>query len=147
MHETRDHILAKFGTEIDLYVEGLGSRTTQQGRTAEGSSTFNFHGPVGAVQTGPGSTANVVQPLEARDKDALLQALALVREALSKLPDTAGVPKSEIVEMVDDMDTEVQKPTPNRSKMTSMLTTVGKTIRVFESMTSAYQSLKTALLP
>ncbi len=147
MHETREHILAKLGTEIDLFVEGLVRCMQQHGATAEGSSTFHFHSAVGAVQTGHGSTANVVQHIGTQERETLLQALAVVKDALSKLPDTAGASKAEIVEMVEDAHAEIQKPAPNRIKMASILTTIGDTIRVLGSMNSAYQSLKIALLP
>ena len=147
MHEAREHVFAKIGTEIDLFVEGLVRRIQQQPGTSEGSSTFHFHSAVGAVQTGHGSTTNVVQHIGTQERETLLKALALVKDALSKLPDTSGVSKTEIVEVVEDAHAEIQKPAPNRIKMASILTTIGDTIRVLGSMNSAYQSLKIALLP
>lgn len=144
VHETHEHVLAKIGTEIDLFVETLTRRKKER---ADGTSIYNFYSPVGAFQTGPGSNANVVQHISSQDKEALQQALMAVREALSHLSDTQEFPKKEIVEVVDEARSEIAKPVPNRVKLTSMLTTLGETIRVMGSMNSAYQLLKTALLP
>jgi hypothetical protein len=147
VHEARDHVLAKLGTEIDLYVETLARRKKKRDDRANGMPIYNFYSPVGAFQTGSGSSANVVQHIASHDKEALQQALCAVREALSRLSDTQDFPKKEIIEIVDDAHAELSKPSPNRVKLTSMLTTVGDTIRLMGSMNSAYQLLKTALLP
>ena len=147
IHEAREHILAKIGTEIDLFVETLARRKKQQGNQADGRSVYNFYAGVGAFQAGPGSTANVVQHLGTQDKETLLQALSLVKDALSKLPETAGFPKAEIVEMVEDADAEIKKPSPNGIKLSSVLTTIGNSIQTLGSLQSVYQTLKAALLP
>jgi len=54
-----EHQLRKIGSDIDLYCANLKRAAEQQGRT--GPPIYNFHGPVAAVQTGPYSTASVVQ--------------------------------------------------------------------------------------
>lgn len=147
VHEAHDHVLAKLGTEIDLYVETLARRKKERDNRADGRPIYNFYGAVGAFQTGSGSSAAVVQHIGSHDKEALQQALSAVREALSRLSDTQDFPKKEIIEIVDEAHSEIAKPSPNRVKLTSMLTTVGDTIRMMGSMNSAYQLFKTALLP
>lgn len=147
MGEARDHVLAKLGTEIDLYLETLARRKKERDDRADGTPIYNIYGAVGAFQTGSGSSATVVQHIDSHDKETLQQALCAVREALSRLSDTQDFPKKEIIEIVDDAHAELSKPSPNRVKLTSMLTTVGDTIRLMGSMNSAYQLLKTALLP
>ena len=42
------------------------------------TQSYNFYGTVGAVQTGPGAIANIVQNLGADEKHAILEALAQV---------------------------------------------------------------------
>lgn len=145
--EARDHVLAKLGTEIDLYVETLTRRKKERDDRADGMPIYNFYGAVGAFLTGSGSNATVVQHINGHDKEALQQALSAVKEALSGLSDTQDFPKREIIEIVDEAHSEIAKPTPNRVKLTSMLTTVGDAIRLMGSMNSTYQLLKTALLP
>mgnify|MGYP001572399059 CR=1 FL=1 len=147
VHEAHEHVLAKMGTEIDLFVETLNRRIQQLAEPTPGNSVVNIYAPIGALQTGPGATANVVQQIGNNDKKALQEALLTVREALSALSEQVNFPKAEIIEMVDEASSEVVKPTPNRFKLTSMLTAIGDTIRVVGSMNSAYQSLKVALLP
>ena len=130
-----------------MFVETLTRQRQQRTDQTEGKPVYNIYSPIGAFQTGAGSSANVVQHIGTQERETLLQALVVVKDALSKLPETAGISKAEIVEMVEDAHAEIQKSAPNRIKMTSILTTVGETIRVVGSMNSAYQSLKTALLP
>lgn len=145
--EAREHVLAKIGTEIDLFVETLVRRRQQGGDQPDRTSVYNFYSGVGAVQTGPGSIANVVQHIGSQEKEALQEALTAVRDALSILSGTKDFPKEDVIELVDEAHTEVAKPTPNRVKLSSMLSTIGETIRVVGSMNGAYQLLKTALLP
>jgi hypothetical protein len=147
IHETRDHVLAKIGTEIDLFVETLIRQRQQRTDQTEGNPVYIFHSSVGAVQTGLGSVANVVQHIGAQDKETLLQALLLVRDALSQLPDTASFPKADIIELVNDADAEIKKPSPNRTKLSSVLTTIGNSIQTLGTLQSVYQALKVALLP
>jgi hypothetical protein len=147
VHETRDHVLAKIGTEIDIFVETLARQKQQQSAQPEGSSVYHFHSAVGAFQASSGSIANVVQHIGSHDKEAIQEALSAVKEALTTLSEFQDFPKREIVEIVDEASSEIAKPSPNRVKLTSMLTTIGDTIRMAGSLNSAYQLLKTAILP
>ncbi len=145
VHEAREHVLAKIGTEIDLFVETLARQ--QRSIQAEGGPIYHFHSPVGAFQTGAGSIANVVQHIGSSDKEAIRKALSAVKDALATLSESQNFPKREIVEIVDDASSEIAKPSPNRVKLTSMLSTIGDSIRMAGSLNSAYQLLKTAILP
>jgi hypothetical protein len=147
IHETRDHVLTKIGTEIDLFVETLIRQGQQRTEQAAGNPVYNINAPIGAFQTGPGSMATVVQHIGTEDKETLLLALSLVRDALSQLPDTAGFPRADIIELVNDADAEIKKPAPNRTKLSSVLTTIGNSIQTLGTLQSAYQTLKGALLP
>lgn len=147
IHETRDHVLAKIGTEIDLFVETLTVQRQQRTDQTAGTPVYNIYSPIGAFQTGPGSMASVVQHIGAQDKETLQEALSLVRDALSQLPDTADFPRADIIELVNDADAEIKKPSPNGIKLSSVLTTIGNSIQTLGTLHSVYQTLKAALLP
>ena len=56
---------------------------------------YQFYSPVGAVQTGPNAIANVVQTLNAQDREVLLQALATIKQSLAVAEELAGYSKKE----------------------------------------------------
>lgn len=144
----KQHIIEKIGVEIDLYVDSLvQGLTVEEGGAKLSQSKYNFYGPVGAVQTGPSASANVVQNLSTEDKDALMNALDEVKESLKKVEDIATSEREEIIDLVQDSREELQKPKPNNMKIRAILTQVGRTIQTFASLQSAYQLLKSALLP
>lgn len=145
--EAHDHVLRKIGAEIDLFVETLTRQSQQCTDQTAGKPVYNFYSPIGAFQTGPGSMATVVQHIGTEDKETLLQALSLVRDALSQLPDTAGFPRADIIELVNDVDAELKKTSPNGTKLSSVLATIGNSIQTLGTLQSVYQTLKGALLP
>lgn len=147
IHEPRAHVLGKLGGEIDLLVESLIRRQREATNQSGGSPTLNIYGTVGALQTGAGSTANVVQHISSDDKKALLEALAAVQQALANLPEPSPFHKGEVLDIVHEVSSELGKSEPNRIKVTSALRAIGETIRLAGSMNGAYQLLKTALLP
>lgn len=145
--EAREHVLSKIGVEIDLFAETIGRRKQQDGDQSDGKSVYNFYSGVGAVQTGSGSIANVVQHIGREEKQALQEALQAIKDALLSLKGVQDFPKAEIIELVDEANSEVGKSTPNRLKLSSTLSTIGEAIRTIGSLNSVYQLFKTALLP
>src|SRR5438552_2575222 len=51
----------RLASDADVYALALRRRSEQEGRS--GQPVLNFHAPVGAVQTGAGAVANVVQQI------------------------------------------------------------------------------------
>lgn len=98
--EAREHVLTKIGVEIDLFVATFSSRIQQGADQTDGKSIYNFYSGVGAVQTGPGSIANVVQHIGSEEKQALQEALKAIKDAVSSIKETQGFPKEEIIELV-----------------------------------------------
>lgn len=147
VHEAHDHVLKKISTEIDLFVATICSRKQQGADQTDGKSVYNFYSGVGAVQTGHGSITNVVQHIGREEKQALQEALKAIKDAVSSIKRTQDFPKEEIIELVDEANSEVAKSTPNRLKLSSTLSTIGETIRTIGSLNSVYQLFKTALLP
>lgn len=127
---------------------GLDALEQWEGRrgSTRAASMFHFHSPVGVVQTGPGATASVVQALGAEHRGALLHALRLVGEALSAMKELPGSSKEEVLELVEEGRTEIQKPRPNGIRLGAVLSAVAAAIQTAGSLQPAYQALKTVLV-
>src|SRR5262249_10253804 len=108
---------------------------------------FNFYSSVGAVQTGPSATANVVQTINPSDKETLLKALETVKQGLVDIDALPSHPKKEIIELVDEAHIEVDKSNPNRTRLGSILQGIATAIQTAGSLQPAYQALKAALIP
>lgn len=128
---------------------GLDALEQWEGRrgSSRSASMYHFHSPVGVVQTGPGATASVVQALGAEDREALLHALRVVGEALSAVKELPGSSKEEVLQLVEEGRTEIQKARPNGMRLGAVLSAVATAIQTAGSLQPAYQALKTALLP
>jgi hypothetical protein len=106
-----------------------------------------FHiSSVGAIQTGPSATANIVFNI-AEDREELRRALDAVRDALSTVEALPAHPISEVVDLVDEAKIEIDKPKPNNMRLGSALSAVATAIQAVGSLQPAYQTLKAALLP
>ena len=127
----RDHAISKHDIEIDLYVDTM----VERHKTASSSMTekhdYHFYGSVGAVQTGSNAQANVVQNLGSEDKQAIKQALALASDAIKAASDIADSQKTELVEIVDETNSELEKESPNSTKLQSLFITIGTTIGLY----------------
>jgi len=141
----RDRAVRKVYAEIDLFVLGLARR--EQSQSHPSGAVYNFYSPVGAVQTGPNASAEVFQNVTTQDREAFSSALSLVRKALASVDRLPAHPKEEIVELVDEAETEIKKSKPNNSKLLSTFMVIAQAIQTVGSLKPAYDALKTALLP
>jgi len=144
LDEKKEHVIRRHDIEVDLYIDSL-----QQGGENEAGqvSNYNFYGNVGAVQTGDGASANIVQNLGQDDKDALTQALQLTRDALLTAQELADDRKQDLVGIVDEVSTELQSASPNNTKIKSLFQGIATSIQTIASAGPAYQALKGALVP
>lgn len=147
MEGARDHVIAKHEIEIDLYVDTREKRSGQHDAGTEQAPTYHFYGNVGAVQTGPGALANIVQNLGREDQEAINQALSLARDAIAAANEIAEVKRNELVEIIDEARNDLDRGNPNGTKLHSLFTTVATTIQTLASAQPAYQALKGALIP
>ena len=148
LSDVREQAFMKVDAEIDLFVLSLLRQTeAREGKTESSGQIFNFYSPIGAIQTGPSATANVVMNLSHLDREALREALERVKEGLSIVEDLPGHPKEEVLDLVEEAKTEVGKPRPNGMRLGSVLMAVGTAIQTVGSLQPAYQALKAALLP
>ena len=144
---SRDHVIAKHEIEIDLFIDSQAGSSKEPQATVDSTSNYHFYGNVGAVQTGPGAEANVVQNLGTEDRAALEQALSLAREAISVAETISRGKREELLEIVDEATSELSKEKPNNTKLQTVFSTIATTIQSLASAQPAYQALKGALIP
>ncbi len=140
----RKAALAKVGTEIDLFVLSLKKKVEMKEKETS-SMIFNIYSPVGAIQTGDSSIANVTQTIDSDVRDQLSKVLEEISSKLAQENIPLPHPKGEIIEIVQESQEELKKPSPNITKLRSMLVTVGTAIQTINSFKPVYETLKYAL--
>jgi hypothetical protein len=136
----REHAIAKVSSEIDL---GLLEAARPGPTGGSAAPVFNIYSPVGAIQTGAGSSATVHMSFTEQERGPLLEALQAVEGALrdAALPsERAG----ELTEAIVVASSEVQKNKPNMLTLRGVLAGIAGTIQTIGSASTAYQLLKAA---
>ena len=110
-----------------------------------GQAVFNFHGPVGAVQTGPGAVANVVQHIGPHDRAEILRALAQLAAAIQALGQWSGPPREQVLELVDECRVEVERAEPNGLRIAAVAMGIAAAVQTVADGRPAYDTLKAAL--
>ena len=131
--------------EIDLYVETLKRKQREPANVAQ--NVINIHAPVGALQTGPGATAHIIQSITSEEKELLLDGLKRLKEDLSKIIDIENETKGEILALAEESENELKKENPRIPILRSMLNSIATTIQTIGSLQPAYQTIKSALAP
>jgi hypothetical protein len=144
LDKARIRALAKVGTEIDLFVHSL-KKKEAVAQNGTSSTVFNIYSPVGSIQTGDSSIANVSQYIDTEVKEQIRKALEEIITALNQPEVEIPFSKGEFIEVVQESQSEVQKEKPNLTRLRSLLTTVGTSIQVVSSLKPAYETLKQAL--
>ena len=145
LYSARNQALAKVGTEIDLFVHSLKKKAEAESNGAS-STVFNIYSPVGSIQTGDSSIANVTQNIDTEVKEQIRKALEEINLTLNQSEVETPSPKGELIEVVQESQEELQKEKPNVTRLRSLLTTVGTSIQVVSSLKPAYETLKQALI-
>ena len=136
--------IKKVGTEIDLFVQSLRKKAAEQ-KNESSSTIFNIYSPVGSIQTGDGSIANITQSIDTEVKEQIKKALDEISFTLNQSEIEISSSKDELIEVVQESQDELQKDKPNTTRLRSLLTTVGTSIQVVSSLKPAYETLKQAL--
>ena len=136
--------LVRVGTEIDLFVYSIKRRSEMKEKEAN-STIFNIYSPVGAIQTGDSSIANVTQNIDAEVREQLGNVLEEIYLRLAQEDIVLPHPKKEIIEIVQEGQEKLKKQSPNITKLRGMLSAVGTAIQSIASMQPAYEGLKQAL--
>lgn len=144
MVEVRNAALAKVDTEIDLFVHSLKKKVEMKEKEAA-STIFNIYSPVGAIQTGESSIANVAQNIDTEIREQLNKVLEEIASELAKSDSATPHPKGEIIELVQEGQEELKKSSPNMMKLRSTLSAVGISIQTVANMKPAYETLRQTL--
>jgi hypothetical protein len=130
--------------EIDLFVHEPRDPSEITPPAAAAGATFHIYSPVGAIQTGPGASAIVVQHLDESNREALRAALRELRDALHSVTEPAMVDRSEVAEMTRVTEAELDKSKPNAAILTSLLSGIATGVQTVAAAQPAYMALKAA---
>jgi hypothetical protein len=140
--DARDHELARHAAEIEHYVATLEVSASRGGKQPV---SYVFYGDVGAVMNGSGAVAYLVQKIGPNQREALLQAFDLVKQALAEAPDLPTRDRIELGEFVDDAATEViREPKKNIRRLNITLQTLASAVKGIASGGPAYEALRAA---
>ena len=139
--DVRDHELARHEAEIDHYVTTL---ETARARGTQSSAAYIVHGNVGAIVSGTGATATVVQNINPDQGDALVKALEAVKEAISGAPELIDTDRQELLELADEAAAEVSKEKPNGRRLAVILQSLAAAVQGIASGPAAYEVLRSA---
>ncbi len=144
LDSARNQALSKVGTEIDLFVHSL-KKKADSVKDGTSSTVFNVYSPVGSIQTGDNSTANVTQNIDTEVKEQIRKALEEIHSTLTRSEVETPTSKGKLIEVIQESQVELQKEKSNVIRLKSLLTTVGTSIQVVSSLKPAYETLKQAL--
>ncbi|MBI5462201.1 MAG: hypothetical protein HY941_08470 [Gammaproteobacteria bacterium] len=134
----------KHYVEIELYVDSLNAAPTRQSESTQ--TTYNYFGSIGLIQTGAGAVAHVVQNIGSDDREALVRALDLVRDAISNSQELSSQ-RDELIEIADKCQEMIVSAQPNNSMLRGMFDVLAGSIQAIASAGPAYVAMKAALLP
>jgi hypothetical protein len=141
LNAARDHELARYEAEIDHYVASLAQA---KARGAAPQASYVIHGNVGAVMTGAGAVAHVVQNIGVAQRDELLRALEMVKQAIAQAPEIVERDRTELAELADEASAEVTKDKPNAKRLALTLQTLAATVQGIANGPAAYEVLRAA---
>lgn len=138
LHDVAGLEKLRLGGEIDL----IAAQSNKLADVSEARGHYVFNGPVGLVQTGPGSFGVAHQHIDQQGMSALSEALVQVVDLLMSLPRDAAI--GEALELAEEAKAEAGKETPNATKIRSLVAGLGNAISFMPKTKAAYDTLKWA---
>jgi hypothetical protein len=132
-------LVAGIDIKIQFYIDSLNRKSA----AVQGGATYNFHGSVGAVQTGANATANV--QLNAGDRDQLLAALDTLRQAIATNGEIADAQRGQTIEVVDAAAEALRAERPNPSMILALMNGVATTVQTVASLRPAWELVRDIL--
>ena len=145
LEDTSVSVIRKHDVEIDLFVDSLSKG--REKKSVGQKTNYNFYGTVGVVQSGAGAQANLVQHLGETEKQDILKALEDIKCAIIDASNIDDNSTAELIEIVDDSVTEINKTNPNNSRLRAYFDALSGSIQMIANAGPAYQAFKSALLP
>lgn len=129
--------------EVQYYLDGL-REVAAVGRgeqlPAGRAAILNFHGPVGAVQTGAHATAHV--SMAGADGERLRAAVEAFVRAVEENSEIASERREQALDLLNDVATATKAAKPNAPKIAALLSGVGTVVRTVGSLRPAYEALR-----
>jgi hypothetical protein len=106
---------------------------------------YNFHAPVGAVQTGPDATANIHQQFDSAEVEKLIDGLREFSKQLNAMPVPDPVRRHQVIAVTTELEAELKAPTPNRFKLQSIFKGISTFVQTLAVAPDAYQNIENIL--
>jgi hypothetical protein len=136
--------IAKQAAEAALFALNVQALTRNMPRSDAGA-VINVYAPVGAIQTGAGSSAMVDQDVSSIGVAAALEVLTRIESLLPAIDDESLRPR--LQELVRAGREEGRRPTPDGNRLRGILGGIATAVQTLGSAAPAYQFVKAALLP
>ena len=101
---------------------------------------MNFNVPVGAVQAGAQSVANVVQSVGGPSSDQILTALADLRRAIEGLRQEESH-RGDVLEIVEQLEAQARKDKPNKITVTGLVDAARSVMQGLAAAPGAWQTI------
>jgi len=98
---------------------------------------------IGAVLTGAGAKARVTQNIE--NVERMRQLVFAMRDALNQDPGLDTQKKSELLEIADETRVELEKSTPNETKLMTLFALLTQSVQTLPAAIPAYEAAKALL--
>jgi hypothetical protein len=142
----------RFGGQIEnwraehrMEVKRLGAAIVEPVLRSNVISISVTNSQVGAIQTGDHSVVGTGIAITNQDSKSLLEALTYLKEHLDAVEPHDENRREELREIVVDVETELQKSKPNKSKIAGLLSMVLATIKNVEAVKTAYETIASIL--
>lgn len=130
-------LISRYEIIIDNHVDQL-----MNNRTTGASVTINAQ-TIGAVLTGDRAKVHITQNVEAV-KD-MRELVAQMREALNRDAGLDQHKKADLVEIADETSVELDKPSPNETKLMTLFTLLTQSVQTLPAAKPAYEAAKALL--
>lgn len=136
-----DRATRKYQAELASLV--VRRKTQRQQSSPLATNVFNVSGAVGVIQIGSGNSATSFQQIDNSTVSGLREALEHLAPQIVALPDSAiNTPKQELLDLILESQTQLQKPQPNWTLLRSLLAGVATSIQTIASLRPSYETLK-----
>jgi hypothetical protein len=145
VHKTYEALSKRYSAEIALWAAAYNpSHLNAQPLAPQ----YVFNAPVGTVQTGANSTANVTQNLAGADLAPLIASLNRLIEEISQVPNVDPESQRQAVELNRDIVSALQAPQRNTYRLLGLFNGLATFVQTLGAVPAAYseiQSIATAL--
>jgi hypothetical protein len=133
------HEVARMKAEMKLLIAA-----SENVKTVSAPPSIAITGDGNLVIAGNGNQVNALTQIDTVATKSLTNALRATLEQLAALPADAPIDVVEIKEIVEEALVEVQKPKPNKIKLTSAIKSIAETIKFVPALKATYEIIKPA---